>query len=135
MVGLGAAFRSVQDKLGLDEVFVLGTNCADNSPTPKAAQEFLREGLKVDETKVQGYEFMQVRYMMSIHLVIHISDTIIHCKLNLTLIMLFLSSLFSFFRTFGYMLKWKKIHQMTTLKNPTSASRVKWQKVPLQNLV
>jgi len=59
MVGLGAAFRSVQDKLGLDEVFVLGTNCADNSPTPKAAQEFLREGLKVDETKVQGYEFMQ----------------------------------------------------------------------------
>jgi len=53
------AFRSVQDKLGLDEIFVLGTNCADNSPTPTAAQDFLREGLKVDETKVQGYEFMQ----------------------------------------------------------------------------
>jgi len=49
----------VEHKLGLDEVFVLGTNCADNSPTPEAAQEFLREGLKVDETKVEGYEFMQ----------------------------------------------------------------------------
>jgi len=53
------AFRSVEHKLGLDEVFVLGTNCADNSPTPKAAQDFLKEGLKVDETMVQGYEFMQ----------------------------------------------------------------------------
>jgi len=53
------AFRSVQDKLGLEEVYVLGTNCADNSPTPKAAQNFLRDGLNVDETKVQGYEFMQ----------------------------------------------------------------------------
>ena len=31
------AFRAVQDDLGLEEVYVLGTNCADNSPTPEAA--------------------------------------------------------------------------------------------------
>ena len=37
----------------------MGTNCADNSPTPKAAQSFLRDGLQVDETQVLGYEFMQ----------------------------------------------------------------------------
>eukprot|EP00559_Dactyliosolen_fragilissimus_P006155 CAMPEP_0184870510 /NCGR_PEP_ID=MMETSP0580-20130426/37721_1 /TAXON_ID=1118495 /ORGANISM="Dactyliosolen fragilissimus" /LENGTH=511 /DNA_ID=CAMNT_0027372605 /DNA_START=289 /DNA_END=1824 /DNA_ORIENTATION=+ len=53
------AFRSIQDDLGLKEVYVMGTNCVDNSPTPKAAQDFLREGLAVDETKVRGYEFMQ----------------------------------------------------------------------------
>ena len=41
------AFRKVQNDLGLDEVYVLGTNCADNSPTPKAAQDFLEEGLQV----------------------------------------------------------------------------------------
>jgi coenzyme F420-reducing hydrogenase beta subunit len=37
----------------------LGTNCADNSPSPRAAREFLREGLQVDEQNVKGYEFMQ----------------------------------------------------------------------------
>lgn len=53
------AFRAVQDQLGLDEVYVLGTNCADNSPTPKAAKKFVKDGLGVDDTKVRGYEFMQ----------------------------------------------------------------------------
>ena len=37
----------------------MGTNCADNSPSPKAAREFLKEGVKVDERNVKGYEFMQ----------------------------------------------------------------------------
>jgi coenzyme F420-reducing hydrogenase beta subunit len=65
------AFRAVQDQLHLDEVYVLGTNCADNSPTPEAAERFLRDGVRVDadvdasnsdvrpKTVVTGYEFMQ----------------------------------------------------------------------------
>jgi len=54
------AFRVVQDDLGLNEVYVLGTNCVDNSPTPEAAETFLRDGVKVAEgLTVQGYEFMQ----------------------------------------------------------------------------
>ena len=38
----------------------MGTNCVDNSPTPKAARDFLTDGVGVDETRVRGYEFMQV---------------------------------------------------------------------------
>jgi len=56
------AFRAVQAELGLDEVYVLGTNCADNSPTPEAARNFIREGIQLDSVDiddVQGYEFMQ----------------------------------------------------------------------------
>lgn len=53
------AFRAVQDDLGLEEVYVLGTNCADNSPTPQAARDFMKLGLGLDAEKVQGYEFMQ----------------------------------------------------------------------------
>ena len=54
------AFRAVQDELGLKEVYVLGTNCADNSPTPQAARNFVRDGVQVaDIEDVQGYEFMQ----------------------------------------------------------------------------
>jgi coenzyme F420-reducing hydrogenase beta subunit len=53
------AFRSIEDELGLEEAFVLGTNCADNSPTPKAARNFLSKGVGVDEGTVKGYEFMQ----------------------------------------------------------------------------
>ena len=59
MATLDKAFRSIQDDLGLDEVYVLGTNCADNSPSPKAARDFLKEGVQVDEQNVRGYEFMQ----------------------------------------------------------------------------
>jgi hypothetical protein len=56
-----AAFRAIQHELGLEEVYVLGTNCADNSPTPKAAREFIQKGMKIDNSqKVRGYEFMQV---------------------------------------------------------------------------
>ena len=53
------AFRSIEDELGLEEAYVLGTNCADNSPTPKAARNFLSQGVGVDEGIVKGYEFMQ----------------------------------------------------------------------------
>lgn len=54
------AFRAVQSRLNLDAVYVLGTNCVDNSPTPRAAQEFLRAGLLINEPQtVRGYEFMQ----------------------------------------------------------------------------
>lgn len=55
------AFRVIQDDLKLEQVYVLGTNCVDNSPTPQAAEAFLRDGLKVDiqSSSVRGYEFMQ----------------------------------------------------------------------------
>ena len=54
------AFRAVEGELGLKEVYVLGTNCADNSPTPEAARNFIREGVQLDSVDdVQGYEFMQ----------------------------------------------------------------------------
>ena len=56
------AFRAVQSELELEEVYVLGTNCADNSPTAEAARNFIREGIELDPLEledVQGYEFMQ----------------------------------------------------------------------------
>ena len=54
------AFRAVQNELQLDEVYVLGTNCADNSPSPKDAQEFLRRSApEMESKKILGYEFMQ----------------------------------------------------------------------------
>lgn len=50
----------MEDKLNLDKVYVLGTNCADNSPTPKAAVNFIRDGVAIKNSKrVIGYEFMQ----------------------------------------------------------------------------
>ena len=49
------AFRAVQDELDLDEVYVLGTNCADNSPTPKDASEFIRQGVpEMTNQKIKG---------------------------------------------------------------------------------
>jgi coenzyme F420-reducing hydrogenase beta subunit len=54
------AFRAIQSELtNLEEVYVLGTNCADNSPTTDAARNFIRNGVGLDDSKVQGYEFMQ----------------------------------------------------------------------------
>ena len=58
------AFRSpsVQERLGLEEVYVLGTNCADNSPSAGASREFIKTGLGIGEEElgeVIGYEFMQ----------------------------------------------------------------------------
>lgn len=58
------AFRVIQDELGLDQIYVLGTNCADNSPTPQAAKNFLEQGVNIllddsSSTYIRGYEFMQ----------------------------------------------------------------------------
>jgi len=58
------AFRSqaVQKDLGLEKVYVLGTNCADNSPSSLASADFISTGLDIDESElksVKGYEFMQ----------------------------------------------------------------------------
>mmetsp|Transcript_22593 Transcript_22593/g.47788 ORF Transcript_22593/g.47788 Transcript_22593/m.47788 type:complete len:410 (-) Transcript_22593:339-1568(-) len=56
------AFRAVQSDLDLEEVYVLGTNCADNSPTPEAARNFISEGVQIDANDIDGvlgYEFMQ----------------------------------------------------------------------------
>eukprot|EP00804_Cyclotella_cryptica_P002878 CCRYP_009370-RB/>CCRYP_009370-RB protein AED:0.04 eAED:0.04 QI:263/1/1/1/0.8/0.66/6/1497/499 len=55
------AFRAIQGELGLEEVFVLGTNCADNSPTPEAARNFLRRSVPnlTDINTILGYEFSQ----------------------------------------------------------------------------
>lgn len=54
------AFRAIQHTLPLDAVYVLGTNCADNSPTPEDAREFLRRSVpEVDAKRIKGYEFMQ----------------------------------------------------------------------------
>ena len=55
------AFRAIQNELQLEEVFVLGTNCADNSPTPEAAKKFLSKSFKgaLEGKRVRGYEFMQ----------------------------------------------------------------------------
>lgn len=54
------AFRAIQHTLPLEEVYVLGTNCADNSPTPDDARRFLSRSLpEMDNKKILGYEFMQ----------------------------------------------------------------------------
>lgn len=53
------AFRAVESDLNLDKVYVLGTNCVDNSPTPNAAREFVRNGVKIESDDIKGYEFMQ----------------------------------------------------------------------------
>jgi coenzyme F420-reducing hydrogenase beta subunit len=55
------AFRAIQaDLTNLDEVYVMGTNCADNSPTPKAARNFIRNGVGIEtDDTVLGYEFAQ----------------------------------------------------------------------------
>lgn len=53
------AFRAIQHELPLEEVYVLGTNCADNSPTPEDAREFLRRSVPdIQDDKILGYEFM-----------------------------------------------------------------------------
>ena len=53
------AFRAVERDLNFDKVYVLGTNCVDNSPTPNAARDFVRNGVKIESDDIQGYEFMQ----------------------------------------------------------------------------
>jgi len=52
------AFRAIEETLNLSEVFILGTNCVDNSPTPAASTRFVKDGLGL-KGNVNGYEFMQ----------------------------------------------------------------------------
>jgi len=56
MLGI-EAFRAIQNELSLEEVYVLGTNCADNSPTPEDAQEFLWRSVPsiADENKKSAW--------------------------------------------------------------------------------
>lgn len=62
------ALRAVEAQIRLDnpllrDIYVLGTNCADNSPTPQAAQNFVERGIlgssgSMAGGSVRGYEFM-----------------------------------------------------------------------------
>ena len=59
-IGVGCAvqaLRSVEQYLGLEELFVLGTNCTDNG-TSEGLAKFLDNASTEPETVV-GYEFMQ----------------------------------------------------------------------------
>lgn len=56
------ALRVIEKDLQLQELYVLGTNCVDNSPSPNAAEKFIRKGLQlntIDYPIIYGYEFMQ----------------------------------------------------------------------------
>jgi 7-hydroxymethyl chlorophyll a reductase len=60
-IGVGCqvqALRAVQASLGLDELLVLGTNCADNVGTPAALRRFL-EAVSSSPSSASGFEFMQ----------------------------------------------------------------------------
>lgn len=52
------ALRAVEQHLGLDKLYVLGTNCVDNGPR-KGLEKFLNAASAQPDT-VTGYEFMQV---------------------------------------------------------------------------
>jgi len=51
------AFRSIEKHLGLDQVFIIGTNCVDNAPSRKALDKFLHVASCSPQT-VTSYEFM-----------------------------------------------------------------------------
>lgn len=53
------AFRVIQGDLNLEKVYVIGTNCVDNSPSREMAEKFVKDGVGIDSGDVQGYEFMQ----------------------------------------------------------------------------
>lgn len=53
------ALRTVEKHLGLEKLYVLGTNCVDNGPR-QGLDKFLRAASQEPET-VLHYEFMQVR--------------------------------------------------------------------------
>ena len=60
-IGVGCqvqALRSVEKHLGLDALYVVGTNCVDNGPR-EGLDKFLRLSSKTPE-RVRHYEFMQV---------------------------------------------------------------------------
>lgn len=51
------ALRAVEQHLGLEKLYVLGTNCVDNGPR-KGLEKFLNAASTQPDT-VSGYEFMQ----------------------------------------------------------------------------
>lgn len=60
-IGVGCqvqALRAVQPSLNLDELLVLGTNCADNVGSPSALRRFL-EAVSSSPSSASGFEFMQ----------------------------------------------------------------------------
>lgn len=62
-IGVGCqvqALRAVEPQLGLEALYVLGTNCADNVRTPQALRRFMAAVSSSPDTAV-GFEFMQVR--------------------------------------------------------------------------
>ena len=53
------ALRAVEDDLDLDDLFVLGTNCVDNSPNSGATRGFLKAaGVDAEQDDQFSYEFM-----------------------------------------------------------------------------
>jgi len=60
-IGVGCqvqALRAIEEDLGLEKLYVLGTNCADNPRDGEALQRFLRSASDTPETAI-GFEFMQ----------------------------------------------------------------------------
>ncbi|CAJ1379234.1 unnamed protein product [Effrenium voratum] len=60
-IGVGCqvqALRAVEEDLGLEELYVLGTNCVDNPRSPEALQRFLKSASEFPDTAA-GFEFMQ----------------------------------------------------------------------------
>jgi 7-hydroxymethyl chlorophyll a reductase len=60
-IGVGCqvqALRAVEAELGLERLYVLGTNCADNVRSPSALRRFMRAVSESPETAI-GFEFMQ----------------------------------------------------------------------------
>lgn len=59
-LGVGCQVRALRtlDNLPVEELYVLGTNCADNVRSPEALETFLRAVSESPETAV-GFEFMQ----------------------------------------------------------------------------
>ncbi len=55
------ALRSIERYLGLDALYVLGTNCVDNGP--RAGLDTFLHAASRDPGSVLHYEFMQVRML------------------------------------------------------------------------
>ena len=53
------ALRAIEPYLGLDALYVLGTNCVDNGP--RAGLEKFLNAASADPGTVLHYEFMQAR--------------------------------------------------------------------------
>lgn len=61
------ALRAIEQYLGLDALYVLGTNCVDNGP--RAGLEKFLNAASADPGTVLHYEFMQARRQFDLVLV------------------------------------------------------------------